>query len=201
MASASATASRDRLVAELEAIARAATQGRAPELSGVYVTPSNLSRLDGILCLQASFYKGAIFRFTLELPPTYPRAPPTVRFVANSVRHPLVAADGTLRLVGEHLDPWEPAALGAAPLVQVLAHAKRAFFRREYCSDPSMHAAARRASPSRGGRRPRRRRAGARRRARGGGAAIARVGGGARLAPLRRRPGRLEQPSDAALLV
>ena len=116
MASASATASRDRLVAELEAIARAATQGRAPELSGVYVTPSNLSRLDGILCLQASFYKGAIFRFTLELPPTYPRAPPTVRFVAGTVRHPLVTADGTLRLVGEHLDPWEPEALGAAPL-------------------------------------------------------------------------------------
>ena len=136
-------ATRDRLLAELEAIARAATQGRAPELSGVYVTPSNLSRLDGILCLQASFYKGAIFRFTLELPPEYPAAPPTVRFVAGTVRHPLVAADGTLRLVGEHLDPWEPAALGAAPLVQVLAHAKRAFFRREYCSDPSMHAAAR----------------------------------------------------------
>lgn len=143
MASASATATRDRLLAELEAIARAATQGRAPELSGVYVTPSTLSRLDGILCLQASFYKGAIFRFTLELPPTYPDAPPTVRFVASTVRHPLVAADGTLRLVGEHLDPWEPEALGAAPLVQVLAHAKRAFFRREYCSDPSMHAAAR----------------------------------------------------------
>ena len=123
---------------EYEAVARAASHGR--ELSGVYVLPAADSRAwHGLLCLHASFYKGALFRFRVEFPAAYPDEPPSVRF-APRVHHPLVGPDGDLQL-GDGLAPWERERLcehGTAPAVALLRYVKRIFFQNELLAEVDM---------------------------------------------------------------
>ncbi len=134
---------------EYEAVAKAAPRGR--ELSGIYILPSHddhewhamiavhqaRSRAPALatprptsVATSQSFYKGGVFRFAVEFPPTYPDAAPTVRFTPP-IAHPLVSTDGTLRLDAQ-LEPWSRAKLSEhdeAPMVAVLRHVKRIFYR------------------------------------------------------------------------
>ena len=135
---------------EYDAVAKAAPRGR--ELSGIYILPSHdehewhamiavhqaSSRPAHTLAVprptsaatSQSFYKGGVFRFTVEFPHTYPVVAPTVRFTP-AIAHPLVSADGTLCLDGE-LKPWSREKLsehGEAPMVAVLRYVKRIFYR------------------------------------------------------------------------
>ncbi|EGG06041.1 uncharacterized protein MELLADRAFT_36398 [Melampsora larici-populina 98AG31] len=58
---------------------------------GVWVIPSptNIYQWQGVLFIHRGYYAGAIYRFVLEIPTSYPSSPPVVRFTTECF-HPLV---------------------------------------------------------------------------------------------------------------
>lgn len=98
--------------------------------AGTYVVPCFDSVLtwQGALFVRKGWYKGAVFKFKLQLPDDYPDKRPTVKFTSD-VFHPLVDPKS-----GEvDLESWFPHWEGGNDLATfLLPHLERLFLKREY---------------------------------------------------------------------
>jgi len=82
-----------------------------------------------MISVRQAFLKGALLRFVVYLPSTYPDTPPSVEF-QTSVQCLLISADGLLDL-GE-FEPWDRDALcsrGGMPLLAILRYIKQILYR------------------------------------------------------------------------
>lgn len=98
--------------------------------SGIYVMPSfeNLLLWHGSIFVRQGLYKGAVFKFTLELPENYPQAGPVV-FFKSEIFHPMVdPRDGRVDLDSVFPD-WRP---GRDYACFALPHLHRMMLKREY---------------------------------------------------------------------
>jgi len=58
----------------------------------------NLFHWDCVLFIHQGHYAGAILRFKMVFKEDYPRNPPTVTFLSDTVFHPLISQDGKMSL-------------------------------------------------------------------------------------------------------
>lgn len=97
--------------------------------AGVYVTPSFDSALlwHGTIFVRQGLYRGGIFKFVLQFPPSYPEAPPGLSFT-TPVFHPLVdLSTGKVDLSLLYPD-WHP---GRDLAAFAVPHVHRMLLRRE----------------------------------------------------------------------
>jgi len=75
---------------------------------GVYVMPSsdNLNVWFGVLFVHKGYYRSGVFKFRINIPETYPNAPPTVTFLTDMF-HPLVDTQGRLS-IAQQFPVWRP---------------------------------------------------------------------------------------------
>lgn len=92
---------------------------------GIYAMPSfdSLYIWHCAIFIRQGMYRGAVFRFSLTIPSTYPNAPPDVRFF-TPVYHPLVGLDGSFDISHEFPD-WTSR---RHFLFVVLAYVKKVFY-------------------------------------------------------------------------
>lgn len=110
--------------------------------TGVYVmpTPDCVREWHGVIFLRASFYRGAVFKFTISIPDQYPKVLPKVVFKSD-VFNPLVdPKSGELDLSLEF--PSSRGEVESGLLVLVLAYIKRIFYRKEDWQPVDGHTAA-----------------------------------------------------------
>ncbi|KAH9812134.1 ubiquitin-conjugating enzyme/RWD-like protein [Melampsora americana] len=76
---------------------------------GVWVIPSptNIYQWQGVLFIHRGYYAGAIYRFVLEIPKSYPSAPPVVRFTTECF-HPLVDQSTGRFDIRSRFPEWRP---------------------------------------------------------------------------------------------
>ncbi|KAI9294087.1 UBC-like protein [Neoconidiobolus thromboides FSU 785] len=67
--------------------------------NGVYVIPlpENINIWYGVLFIHKGYYKGAVLKFRIDIPISYPNSSPSVTFLTD-VFHPLVDKNGQLNL-------------------------------------------------------------------------------------------------------
>ncbi|KAI8927909.1 ubiquitin-conjugating enzyme/RWD-like protein [Entophlyctis helioformis] len=99
---------------------------RSPQVcpSGVYVIPdpTNMDVWHATMFIHRGFYKEAVFKFIIDIPPDYPASMPGIRFITN-VFHPLIDGDGVFTL--DHQFPhWRP---GKDLIAHVLHYVKASF--------------------------------------------------------------------------
>ncbi|KAM3586769.1 hypothetical protein VKS41_001826 [Umbelopsis sp. WA50703] len=75
---------------------------------GVYVMPSsdNLNVWFGVLFVHKGYYRSGVFKFRINIPESYPNAPPTVTFLTDMF-HPLVDNQGRLS-IAQQFPVWRP---------------------------------------------------------------------------------------------
>ncbi|CAO3685999.1 unnamed protein product [Umbelopsis ramanniana] len=75
---------------------------------GVYVMPlsDNLNVWFGCLFVHKGFYRSGVFKFRINIPESYPNAPPTVTFLTDMF-HPLVDTQGRLS-IAQQFPVWRP---------------------------------------------------------------------------------------------
>ncbi|KAF9956775.1 hypothetical protein BGZ72_002461 [Mortierella alpina] len=76
--------------------------------SGVYVMPAadNMNLWFGTLFVHRGYYRNAVFKFKLVIPPEYPDRRPTVHFLSD-MWHPLIDGNGQLALQYQ-FPQWRP---------------------------------------------------------------------------------------------
>eukprot|EP00899_Mesostigma_viride_P028464 jgi/Mesvir1/8802/Mv02705-RA.2 len=102
--------------------------------SGIYVAPSldSMHEWHGVIFPRQSLFRKGIFKFTIEIPTTYPKALPHVEF-SSRVFHPRVSPAGELDLV--KLIP--PSSLGKPCLALTLKAIQHIFYSHEPGADPA----------------------------------------------------------------
>ena len=83
----------------------------------------------GMISVRQSFFKGAILKFIIQFPQSYPEGPPEITF-ASSVDCKRISSEGRLDL-GLSFEPWNREALcqrERTPMLAVLRYIKQTFY-------------------------------------------------------------------------
>ncbi|GAA5909036.1 uncharacterized protein JCM6883_002586 [Sporobolomyces salmoneus] len=118
--------------AKQEALMEFSALGQPDHLPlGMYIFPTEVFRWSGVISIHKGYYSGAIFHFTLTIPPTYPQSIPQIIFDSPSVFHPLVdPVSGKMRL-DSRFPNWRP----RQDFIWTILHFVKASFKRRTLDD------------------------------------------------------------------